>query len=201
MGYKKIKDEKLSKKIILYALIYLVVGIFMVIMSAFVGSSRLPRYIFSIIGFIFLFFQSITLMIYPNQIFLFTINPHSLILSTKNGVPIYKKQFRSHIDSNLISGAFSVIGLIFTESFKEIQKINSILFQNLTCYFEVQEEYFIVFVDDYKSKIIPSQLNIFRKRIGPQVDKILKNWSGDLTNFDFIEKEVKYCFGFLPEYL
>ena len=201
MGFKKIKDEKLSRKIILYALIYVVLGAFMGIMSIFVKNSQLPRYIFSVIGFIFLFFQSITLMIYPNQIFLFTINPQFLIISTQNGVPIYNKQFRSHVDSNLISGAFSVIGLIFTESFKEVRKISSIQFQNLTCYFDVHEQYFIVFVDEHKSKIIPSQLKIFGKRIKPQIDEILKNWRGDLTRFDFIEQEVKYCFEFLPEYL
>jgi hypothetical protein len=87
------------------------------------------------------------------------------------------------------------------ESLPEIQKISSIQFQNLTCYFEVHEQFFIVFVDDHKSKIIPSQLHIFGKRIGPQIDEILKNWAGELTHFGFIEKEVKYCFGFLPEYL
>jgi hypothetical protein len=197
---RKIIREKLSPKLSYFSLTMicsmLIEGVFIVMYGADILSifeAFMPQIVFVILILIIL-------MKYPFINFLALVNPQLITIIHPSGLTLYSHKFQELTQEVLFSGAMSALNNLFKESFAH-QGIERIQFRGKTIYSIYRPEFILVYIDDVYMPFITNVLQEFGDLLALKYGSDLKNFNGNLYEFEGIEEDLRQVFYFLPQFL
>ena len=133
----------------------------------------------------------------PSTLFIAPIEPIHMQIVSAHGIPVYGLSTKHQANESFVRGAVTAIHHIFKTYVDDSSNLKSIRFNNLECYVEWREHFFIVYIDKFESKYVQKKIDRFADEIAPEMSLRLPKWDGDMQKFDDIGQLFQKRFNFL----
>ncbi len=182
-NYKIIRDRALPKTFNVFPTILIICG-----------SLTLGLYILAIIDLIPLYFALLPVLCgfssyaifiakTPSIIFITPIEPIKFEIVTKHGIPLFSKSTNHLSEDPVVRGAITALHHIFKAYVDQSSKLQTLQFNNLICYVDWRDDFFVVYIDKYYSDFIQKRLKCFSDELETALQDRLDTWDGDVREF------------------